>query len=78
MTRAGGEGHDAADIVGSEEGVLENEHAAHGATNDGGYLLDAEVVEDELVDTNVILNSDEWKLGAVVVAGIGVECARRG
>ena len=41
VAAGGGDGDDAADVLGAEVGPFEDKHAAHGATDDGGNLLDA-------------------------------------
>lgn len=61
MAAGGRDGDDAADVVGAEVCPFEDEHAAHGATDYGGDLLDAEVVEEELVEAEVGLVGEIWR-----------------
>lgn len=70
VAAGGRDGDDAADVVGAEVGPFEDEHAAHGTADDGGDLLDAEVVEEELVEAGEVVSRGEGG-GDWIVAKVG-------
>ena len=71
-----GDGGNGAHVVAAEVGKLQHEHAAHGAANDCGDLLDTEMVEHEPEEVDIVTDGRQWELGPVALVG-GVAIASR-
>jgi hypothetical protein len=73
-----GDGGNGAHVVAAEVGKLQHEHAAHGAANDCRDLLDAEVVQDEPEEVDIVADRRQWELGPVaLVGGVSIACRHR-